>query len=976
MTSNIFFLYLFLLLFFDPVSTLGLDSLTIISPTLILENNFPPDSSPAFSLTDNKEVDLLSVTQVYADTTGTLDINALDGKEFSFISESEIISGPNTYWAKLTIKSKFATTTNWRLSLFTNWCEKVEVYSKAKNQNSPWLIQRAGYLTSLQDLDINETIPINVQKVPNAITLSFQAEEEKIIFIRYQREHRLSLRITPKLIPLLTASNQITTHDRDHFIIVAFMGFLFILAFYHLLIFFFNKDRAYLYYALYGFCSTIGTTIMDEYGWLTYHLFYTNYPFLQSWVFIYVGVFSIISYILFTRSFLNTKKRFPRLDKIILILLLWNCLVAILSSINLALTNRQFIPFIPFSSIIVFVAITYIYLIYSVWKKRCATDMFYMLGLFFLMISLLPVHLSILFNWTDMLQKLEKLLPLQLFQVGTIAELVIFALGLGYRTKQIEREKQRFQELDSLKSRFFTNISHEFRTPLTLVIGPLMQLKEKLTDSKLQQQVQLAHKNANRLLQLISQLLDLSKLEAGKMKLITREQNIVTLLKGITMSFQSLAEGREIHLQFVSEKQNIPLYVDQDKIEKIFYNLLANAFKFTENHGEIVVMVIERKKVVEILVQDNGIGIEPKGLPHIFNRFYRTENAEDQDKHGTGIGLALVKELVEIQKGTIKVTSEVGKGTTLILQFPLGTKHLQQEEILTPAFAKQESIRSLGAHLFEFLLPMTNTNLGIANQKEYLHLEQSTTEHLPVVLIIEDHTDVRTYIQQHLETSFQILEAVDGQDGINQALAHLPDLVISDVMMPKKNGYEVCQTLKTDPHTSHIPIILLTAKAAQEEKLKGLTYGADDYLIKPFDTQELKTRVCNLIDLRIQLRRQFSEQKHADRHYSKSNAVDNEFMEQVCHIIESNLACDQFGVEVLAKEIGMSRSHFNKKLKALTDQSGNKFIQSFRLERADEMLRNKEGNVSEIALKTGFNSLSYFIKCFREKFDITPGSLM
>lgn len=554
------------------------------------------------------------------------------------------------------------------------------------------------------------------------------------------------------------------------------------------------------------------------------------------------------------------------------------------------------------------------------------------------------------------------------FQIGTVFFSGILFYGIFDKINTIRAEKERYEELDQVKSRFFANISHEFRTPLTLVMGPIKDVLKNTETKEDRGRLQLAYQNAERLLQLINQLLDLSKLEANKMELLAAEQNLPVILKGIVMSFESLAKRRHIQFNFVAQKEAIPVYIDIDKVEKIFYNLLSNAFKFTEENGEIAVMITDHKNHVEILVRDNGVGISSSRLPNIFNRFFQGDNTTTSEHEGTGIGLALVKELVELHKGSIQVESQEGVGTVFTIKFKKGTGHLKEHEIhhTSASISSANTIQQEDkVDLFSETPALITTNNDIEQDDD-----------MPVILIIEDNASVREYIKQHLVSSFQIIEAINGQEGIDQALELLPDLIISDVMMPKKDGYEVCATLKKDQRTSHIPIILLTAKAAAEEKMHGLEIGADDYLVKPFDTKELEVRTRNLIASRLLLRKKFSESNTIEPRYAGNNALDKAFVENVCNIVETHLADEQFSVELLAREIGLSRSQLNRKLKALTDLSPNKFIQSFRLQKAKEMLEQGSGNVSEVALETGFNSTAYFIKCFGDKYGQTPGSLL
>lgn len=556
------------------------------------------------------------------------------------------------------------------------------------------------------------------------------------------------------------------------------------------------------------------------------------------------------------------------------------------------------------------------------------------------------------------------------FQIGVMLFSGLLFYGLFNRINLIRGEKERFRELDELKSHFFANISHEFRTPLTLVMGPLKQLLEQENNAANQNLLSLAYRNGKRLLQLINQLLDLSKLESGKMELKVEEQDFTALLKGIVMSFESIAKGKNINLHFISEQESFSLFYDRDKVEKIFYNLLSNAFKFTDE-GEVTVMIVDKDDFISVIVKDTGIGIPAQRLSNIFNRFYQVDNTETREQEGTGIGLALVKELVHLHAGRINVQSRVGKGSSFILNFPKGKDHFDASVIFEKQpFLKVDPPNRVKVQFEDYAIGpdevLDNSDV----------ISGSNKPDQPLVLIVEDNADVRVYIRLHLLKSFRIIEAANGQEGIDRALEHLPDLIISDVMMPKKNGIELCYFLKNDQRTSHIPLILLTAKASHEDKLKGLETKADDYLVKPFDTKELEVRVLNLIKLRDQLRKRYSKTTTFVPDEFSTNEVDNRFLKSVGRCIESNLQNAQFGVDSLSEEVNMSRGHLNRKLKALTGLSANKFIQSFRLQKALKLLQTNSGNVSEIAYSTGFGSVAYFVKCFREKFGQTPGSLL
>jgi len=532
-------------------------------------------------------------------------------------------------------------------------------------------------------------------------------------------------------------------------------------------------------------------------------------------------------------------------------------------------------------------------------------------------------------------------------------------------------QAEKFKELDHLKSRFFANISHEFRTPLTLILGPLEQVSTKIADLGLKHQLHTAFNNGRRLLRLINQLLDLSKLEAGGMELKTSRGNLIAFLKGIVFTFESAAQQKQITLEFQSVYDHLVAYYDVGKLEQVFYNLMANAIKFIPPNagGKISVKAVKSQaslleklppnvECVRITFRDNGIGIPSELLPRIFGRFYRVERSRALDQEGTGLGLALAKEMVELHYGQISVSSEEGKGSAFIVTLPLGNAHLKPEEIVEDVGSEQLPVSSEQLLVVSDQLPATSIK-DQASSKE-------------IILLVEDNHDVRAFIRQQLEADYEVIEAVDGEEGFAKATETIPDLVISDVMMPKMDGYAFCQALKSEEKTSHIPLIMLTAKAGQESKLEGLETGVDDYLTKPFSSKELLVRVRNLIEQRRRLRARFSREVILKPNEIAITPPDEQFLTRVKAAVEKNLGDEDFSVEDLVQEVGMSRTQLHRKLKALTDQSAGQFILSMRLQRAIELMKQNAGTVAEIAYMVGFNTPNYFAKCFRKQFGCSP----
>ena len=538
-----------------------------------------------------------------------------------------------------------------------------------------------------------------------------------------------------------------------------------------------------------------------------------------------------------------------------------------------------------------------------------------------------------------------------------------------------------------MKSRFFANISHEFRTPLTLIKGPLEKVLSDPEDKDILKELSVARKYTGKLQVLINNLLTISKLESGKMEVHASETDIVNMVGTYIQSFESLAKQKNITLDFKAKEENIRAFIDREKFEQVLNNLLSNAFKFTDSGGKIGIAVELREKnpkskiqnpksqqqnqLIQITISDTGKGIPSDHLPHIFDRFYQAGQENNSYYEGTGIGLALTKELVELHHGTIEVESSLGKGSTFTILLPLGKDHLKSEEI--------SDIKS------ELASNEVPPELLVKEEPVEIVTEQfdETQNTQPILLIVEDNADMRSYIRGYFENEFHIIEAINGVDGYKKSTEHIPDLIISDVMMPRMDGNEFCKKVKTDERTSHIPVILLTARASKESRLEGLETGADDFITKPFDGEELQVRVNNLIDQRQRLcavlDRKIQKSQSSvkiDFEDIEITSMDDRFLQKAKELVENNLSNAEYTIEDFASAMALSRSQLHRKLKALVNSSGSDFINTIRMNYAVELLHRKAGTISEIAYDAGFNNPNYFAKVFRRKFGMSPSEYL
>lgn len=529
---------------------------------------------------------------------------------------------------------------------------------------------------------------------------------------------------------------------------------------------------------------------------------------------------------------------------------------------------------------------------------------------------------------------------------------IVFAFYRISLQRQIAgQESKRLQELDDLKSRFVTNITHEFRTPLTIILGYLGNLKERFSGKDdVFTSLDAIEQNGNNLLDLVNQMLDLAKLEKGQLSVNLIQNDIVEFTDHIVNSFLSIASEKKITLSFSSNQEKLMMDFDAEKMRQIFTNLISNALKFSPENSELKINVnILNTSILQIEVADEGYGISKEELPFIFDRFFQVENNEHKVSQGTGIGLALTKELVELFNGSINVTSQLNNGTTFTITLPI-TNNAEEKD-------------------FNFSNKQITIGTAVPQLNDVIVDEDSNT-----VLIVEDNADMARYIASCLQPDYKVSFAKNGKEGLKLAETNIPDIVVTDVMMPIMDGFELTQKLQANTNTNHIPIIMLTSKAMQEDKIEGITSGADAYLTKPFQKEELRLRMQMLIAKRKQLQQHYAVNTIVEQKEEQPKPTDKKliFLNSVVDAIHQHLDDSNFGATELAKFMLMSDSQLYRKLKAISNTSTGIFIRKVRLEKAKESLKNSDLSISEIAYASGFNDPNWFSKAFKEEFNQSP----
>lgn len=584
--------------------------------------------------------------------------------------------------------------------------------------------------------------------------------------------------------------------------------------------------------------------------------------------------------------------------------------------------------------------------------------------IYFITIILFFGLITIIVRWRSMQLVKERNLLRKLVDENT--------REVNEQAKKLEIQAQKLKEMDLVKSNFFANISHEFRTPLSLILGPLKAKYNDLGRQMDPSEIKMMIRNGEKLLKLVNQLLDLSRLEAGNMVLEVRKTDLVKYIKVIADSFNTIAELSSIKFSTSFPNENLMGYLDPGRIEQILYNLLSNAFKFTPSGGEVSLILefdtINKNTVstMRFSVVDTGIGIKSENIEKLFDRFYQVDPSDTREHEGSGIGLALTKELVELHGGKIMASNRGASGSRFDVSIPISKDKYLPSLIKKDEFVvDEEEISKKASELIE--LDDFEDEVVKPEDIEFESLKNAT-----MILLVEDNADVRSFIRNNLGMDFMYKEAANGLDGLAIALETIPDLIITDLMMPKMNGIELSEKIKSDERTSHIPLIMLTAKSDVESKIEGFEKGADHYITKPFDISELQARVANLIEQRNKLREKYSREIKLQPRDIIIKSRDEEFLIRAIETIEKNMSDSEFAVEAFQKEMWMSRMQLHRKLKALTEKSTSEFIRSIKMKRASQLLQSQMGSIAEVAYEVGFHDPSYFTKCFRLEFGVSP----
>jgi len=856
--------------------------------------------------------------------------------------------------------------------LHWHWSEiTIENKASGKNKTSDWILEFNQLVTHIKIFTIDNTgeieehdtglfIPAHKKTTHHTFRSSIgkikisPLSQTRIIIGLYSE--RLSLEVVPDITieSYFNYTSRLTKQQRGN---AFFLGFILFMALYNLMLFLINRDRAYFHYSIYLFAICLFALYKN--GILADN--FLNYIFTENpkynYLGKYVGYIMLVSYLYFLRYFLDLKSLMPVWDKIFKYLI-YLATPAVLTDVVLLLISNfspavSDIPAIIYAIAIVLSSIVFCFKLYHTKSVRG----------YFIVAGLAAMSAGLLGIVVFRIITVE--FTLTAFKYGSLIEVLLFSLGLAYRQREFEQEKQaselalekaqflqeqkeketeRLKEIDELKTKFFSNISHEFRTPLSVIIS----MAENITNIKVKS---LIERNANNLLRLINQVLDLSKIEHNKESINYIKSDIIKYINFITESFYSNARSKGVKLEFISTLNKLEIYYDEQKIQQILYNLISNALKFSEENDIVTIEIEENVKNSElkISIADTGIGISKDDLPFVFDRYYRVESKDKKQFESTGIGLSLTKELIHLLDGNIAISSEIGVGTQIKVTLPIIT-NLESEET-----------------------SLYDPNRKIDPTQESAQVNSKSETNQNIVLIVEDNDELSEYIKSILSDDFICYVVNNGQAGIESALKIIPDIIISDVMMPQKDGYELVDKLKKNKFTSHIPIILLTAKAGFDSKIQGLQSGADAYMTKPFSKKELIIRVSNMIALIKNRQVKFSIlDSDANTNVPQPVKASDILITELKNYILNNIKDENLSVIHFCNHLNLSKSQLFRKIKATTGSTPGKLLREIRMHEAHKLVSQTDKTIKEVAFSVGFNDPGYFSKVYKSHFGESP----
>lgn len=863
-----------------------------------------------------------------------LDRSGFNDEDFEIYNNDKELDSRSCYWMHFRIKPTEGFQhyfKDWKLSI-----GEADYATVFLTDNQGVVLEQKDFGKWYPKSKKEEDLNFKVQRVKLSLDLS----EELHFFIKYQKKdnHKHFIDIRFKKYDFYQSSSYLFSTWQDWL----FLGFILTMILLNLLFYFSTHYSAYLYHGL--FILGFFIFILDLYG-ITLNLpIIDEYPFMVQFVdMLGIGI-ADVAYFQFIRFYLNLKQKLPLWDlilsKIVIIKLIFYPLAIAFYyiSYNEPLTDKFLLVFLLVEySIIIF------FLIFRLKPKEKAA-LFLIVGSSFLLILLLVDTLSLLSNIG---------ISKTISQVGILGEILAFSFGLSYRFRQLKKEEEqaeKIRELSEFKSQLLTNITHEFRTPLTIIQGVSELFQESLTSNikpaEIKKGYDAIERNSHNLLNLVNQMLDLAKIESKSLELDLASKDLIALIKEVKSGLSNAAQKKKISLTFESNLTSLDNDMDEQKVHTILVNLISNAIKFTPQYGSVSISLdtynIANNGVARIKIADSGIGIPKGDLEHIFDRFFQSKTSEESHV-GSGIGLSLVKDLINLMNGSIDVESKIDQGTVFTIELPI------KNELKAKAQEIEEKQK-----------------VFVQNEDERFDL----LDQKPVLLIVEDNVDIVDYLDRLLRDDYELVKAYDGQEGLEKANAIIPDLIISDLMMPKLDGIQLCESLKKNEKTNHIPIIILTAKSAFEHKIEGLNTGADAYLTKPFRKEELFVRLKKLNESRTMLQEKFRQFSLIE----KPNTLkkENSFLHKIHSVIEANLNNTQFNVEELAKQMFMSRMQLHRKIKAVSDRTTSNYIRSYRLYKSKPLLSDVNLSISEVAWAVGFQDVNYYSKSFQKEFGLSP----